>query len=75
MPHTTAEKYNSKMDLDAALQLALDGIEKVSGDDASTNSKERAQTLEIGMISADDLIFKVLANGEVEAILEARKAA
>lgn len=70
-----AEHYNPKIDIDGALKLALDAIEKVSGEDASANSKERAETLEIGMINTKDLLFKVLTNGEVEAILEARKAA
>ncbi|MFW9907189.1 MAG: archaeal proteasome endopeptidase complex subunit alpha [Candidatus Thorarchaeota archaeon] len=69
-----ADNYSPNLDLNGALNLALDGIEKVSSD-ASTDPKERAQTLEIGMIGDDDLKFKILTNDEVEAILEARKPA
>ena len=69
-----AEKYSPNLDIDGALKLALDGIEKVGGD-VSADPKERAETLEIGMINTDDMIFKILSNGEVEAILAARTAA
>ncbi|MHA2424835.1 MAG: archaeal proteasome endopeptidase complex subunit alpha [Candidatus Thorarchaeota archaeon] len=66
-----AEKYSPNLNLDAALNLALDGIEKVGGD-VSSDPKERAETLEIGMIKTDDLKFKILSKDEVEAILAGR---
>lgn len=65
------EKFSPNLDLDGALNLALDGIEKVSGD-FSSDPKERAETLEIGMIDTTDKMFRILTKDEVVAILEGR---
>lgn len=63
----------SSINLKQALDLALDGMEK-AGDKGEQNPAERAKALEIGMISTDDKLFKILETSEVEEILAARAA-
>jgi proteasome alpha subunit len=64
------EKKKS-LSLKEALDLALDGIEKGS-DKGDKAPEERAKGLEIGMISTDDKLFKILSQAEVQEKLEAR---
>ncbi len=64
------EKYNPKDTLDGAMGLAIDAIEEVSGE--TTEPAERAETIEIGMISTDDRKFRIFSDDEVEAVLNAR---
>jgi proteasome alpha subunit len=66
------EKYNPKATLDGALGLAIDAIEQVSGE--TTEPAERAETIEIGMISTDDKKFRIFSDDEVEAVLNSRSA-
>jgi proteasome alpha subunit len=64
------EKKKS-LSLKEAVDLALDGIEKGS-DKGDKTPEERAKALEIGMISTDDKLFKILSQAEVQEKLEAR---
>lgn len=62
------EEYKSKMTLDEATALALQGILK-SGEGADLSTADRAQKIEIGKIDTKDKIFKILSFEEVEAAL------
>jgi proteasome alpha subunit len=65
------EKYKSSINLDGALELALEGILKVT-DKVEVEPKEKAKTLEIGKIDTKDKMFTILSQDEVEAVLTAR---
>ena len=62
------ENYNDKMDIEAALKFALEGLLR-NGDDSEEDLKEKAKTIEIGRIDTTDKTFKILSNEEVETIL------
>ncbi|MHA2600663.1 MAG: archaeal proteasome endopeptidase complex subunit alpha [Candidatus Thorarchaeota archaeon SMTZ1-83] len=65
------ENYNEKMDIEAALKFALEGLLR-NGEDSEEALKEKAQSIEIGRIDATDKTFKILTNEEVEAVLAAK---
>ena len=69
-----AEKYKDSINLDGALELALEGLLK-STDKTEVDPKEKAKTLEIGKIDAKEKIFTILSQDEVEAVLTARLSA
>jgi proteasome alpha subunit len=62
------EKYSENLKLDAALKLALEGLLR-SEDLASLDAKEKSKTIEIGMISTTDKLFRILPQDEVESVL------
>jgi proteasome alpha subunit len=66
-----AEKYKPTMNLDAALDLAIEGLLKAT-DKADVEPSEKAKTLEIGKIDAKEKSFTILSQDEVEAVLKAR---
>ncbi|MHA2117007.1 MAG: proteasome subunit alpha, partial [Candidatus Thorarchaeota archaeon] len=66
-----AEKYKDTINLDGALELALEGLLKVT-DKADVPPAEKAKTLEIGKIDTKDKTFVPLTQEEVEAVLKAR---
>ncbi len=68
------EKYDTTLDLDGALSLALEGIFKSRGAKSDVNPAERAKEIEIGIIDDKDKIFKILSTDEVEAILTSMNA-
>ncbi|TFG06384.1 archaeal proteasome endopeptidase complex subunit alpha [Candidatus Thorarchaeota archaeon] len=63
------EKYKKKMKLDDAVQLALAGIKKASGE-RSGSEEETGIRIEIGLISSDDMRFHLLSDDEVDALLK-----
>jgi proteasome alpha subunit len=65
------ENYNDKMDIEAALKFALEGLLR-NGDDSEEDLKDKAKTIEIGRIDTTDKTFKILSNDEVEAVLAAK---
>jgi len=65
------ENYNEKMDIEAALKFALEGLLR-NGEDSEEALKEKAQSIEIGRIDTTDKTFKILTNEEVEAVLAAK---
>ena len=69
-----AERYKDTLNLDGALDLALDGILKVT-DKADASPAKMAETLEIGRIDTKDKTFVSLTQDEVEAVLKAKLAA
>ena len=69
-----AEKYKASINLDGALELALEGLLKAT-DKADVDPKEKAMTLEIGKIDSKDKTFTILSQDEVEAVLTARLSA
>ncbi|MFX1560021.1 MAG: archaeal proteasome endopeptidase complex subunit alpha [Promethearchaeota archaeon] len=68
------EKYKDSINLDGALDLAIEGLLK-STDKAEVEPEEKAKTLEIGRIDSKDKTFRILSQEEVESILKARLAA
>ncbi|MFX1578674.1 MAG: archaeal proteasome endopeptidase complex subunit alpha [Promethearchaeota archaeon] len=68
-----AEKYKPTIDLDAALDLAIEGLLKAT-DKADVEPEEKSKTLEIGKIDTKEKLFTILSQDEVEAILKARSA-
>ena len=69
-----AEKYKASINLDGALELAIEGLLK-STDKAEVDPKEKSKTLEIGKIDAKEKSFTILSQDEVEAVLTARLSA
>ena len=65
-----SENYKENLKLDAALNLALKGLLR-SEDLSSLDSKEKSKTIEIGMISTADKLFRILPQDEVETVLAA----
>ncbi len=65
-----SENYKENLKLDAALELALKGLLR-SEDLASLDAKEKSKTIEIGMISTTDKLFRILPQDEVETVLAA----
>ncbi len=63
------DKYDESVDLDGALNLALEGLLKARGDTGAIDAAERANTVEIGTIDDKDKSFKIFSKDEVEAIL------
>ncbi|NHI89919.1 MAG: archaeal proteasome endopeptidase complex subunit alpha [Candidatus Thorarchaeota archaeon] len=68
-----AEKYKDSINLDGALDLAIEGVMKES-DKVDVKPEDLAKTLEIGKIDTKSKIFTILTNDEVEEILKARLA-
>ena len=68
------EKYKDSINLDGALELAIEGLLKAT-DKAEVEPEEKAKTLEIGKIDAKEKSFTILSQDEVEAVLKARLAA
>lgn len=66
------EHYKPNVNIDAAMNLALDGILEARGSQEEGEPAERAKTIEIGRIDTEEKIFKILTNDEVEALLAAR---
>jgi len=65
------ENYNDKMDIEAALKFAMEGLLR-NGDDSEEDLKEKAKSIEIGRIDTTDKTFKILSNDEVEEVLAAK---
>ncbi|MGY5854120.1 MAG: archaeal proteasome endopeptidase complex subunit alpha [Candidatus Thorarchaeota archaeon] len=63
------DKYDAGLDIDGALNLALEGLLKARGDTGAIDAAERANTVEIGTIDDKDKTFKIFSKDEVEAIL------
>ena len=63
------DKYDESLDIDGALNLALEGLLKARGDTSAIDATERANTVEIGTIDDKDKSFKIFSKDEVEAIL------
>ena len=68
-----AEKYKPTINLDGALELAIEGLLKAT-DKAEVEPAEKAKTLEIGKIDTKEKSFTILSQDEVEAVLKARLA-
>jgi len=66
-----AEKYKPSINLDGALDLAIEGLLKVT-DKTEVEPGEKAKTLEIGKIDSKEKIFTILTQDEVETILKSR---
>jgi proteasome alpha subunit len=64
-------EYKPKMNLNGALELALDGLLR-GVDEGDIKPEEKAKTIEIGQIDTKERMFKILEQDEVEAILESR---
>ncbi|MBD3405127.1 MAG: archaeal proteasome endopeptidase complex subunit alpha [Candidatus Lokiarchaeota archaeon] len=64
------DNYDSTIDVDGAIKLAIQGLEKVTSDDESTDLAVKAKLMEIGKINEADRKFKILEDSEVEGILE-----
>jgi len=69
-----AEKYKGSINLEGALDLAIEGVLK-STDKAEVEPAEKAKTLEIGKIDTKEKMFTILSQDEVEAVLKARLSA
>ncbi|MFW9787625.1 MAG: archaeal proteasome endopeptidase complex subunit alpha [Candidatus Thorarchaeota archaeon] len=69
-----AEKYKDSINLDGALDLAIEGLLKTT-DRAEVSPGEQARTIEIGKIDVKTQTFSILSNEEVEEVLKARLAA
>ncbi|MFX0045206.1 MAG: archaeal proteasome endopeptidase complex subunit alpha, partial [Candidatus Hermodarchaeota archaeon] len=65
------ENYDDKMDIEAALKFAMEGLLR-NGHDSEEDLQEKAKSIEIGRIDTTDKTFKILSNEEVEAVLAAK---
>ncbi|MFX1603885.1 MAG: archaeal proteasome endopeptidase complex subunit alpha [Promethearchaeota archaeon] len=65
------ENYDDKMDIEAALKFAMEGLLR-NGDDSEEDLQEKAKSIEIGRIDTTDKTFKILSNEEVEEVLAAK---
>ncbi|TFF91670.1 archaeal proteasome endopeptidase complex subunit alpha [Candidatus Thorarchaeota archaeon] len=63
------DKYKKKMKLDDAVDLALEGILKASGE-RSGSEQEEGTTIEVGMIDSKEKRFHLLSEDEVDALLK-----
>lgn len=63
------DNYSPSIDINGALKLAIEGIMKARGDQGEIDLAEKAKLIEIGMISSEDKLFKILPTNEVEELL------
>ncbi len=63
------ERYSPTLDLDGALDLAIKGLLKARGDKGDMDLAEKAKFIEIGMISTEDKLFKILPPEKVQEII------
>ncbi|UCE09590.1 MAG: archaeal proteasome endopeptidase complex subunit alpha [Candidatus Thorarchaeota archaeon] len=64
-----SREYKEGLNLNGAMKLALEGLAQSRGEPGEADISERAKTVEIGTISIEDKIFKILTPEEVEAAL------
>jgi proteasome alpha subunit len=68
------EKYKPTMNISAAQKLAIEGLLKVT-DKSDKTPEELAESIEIGSINTDDMMFKIFSKDEVVAAFSAHLSA
>ncbi len=68
------DKYKKKIKLDQAVDLALAGIRKASGD-RSASDEDSGTQIEVGMIDSEEMRFRILSDDEVDALVKKVEAA